>query len=303
MDQPLARPHPPEGAGEVVVVALEVLEDRVVPPELARDGAAGGPVAPAAPEGVLEAPSRGRLVGRGARHEALECAADVPADEVEGDPPLPVAEVPEALLVEVVGQPVLAHRLEGGPDAVAVRAAQVTDHDPEVVAQRRARVEGGRSPPHGLDPEGALLDAHRGAALQAHVLGGDPLAVLEARHADVGRRDAHEVGELRRRLHGRELLLPHPVEAVRTGRLEHLGEEALGDLEVGGADLELHGCWRWRGGRTFRSCLRTRSRSRGTGAVTSSGSWRAPRGGSTTSWACSVRRSMSGRSGRPRFGR
>ena len=303
VDQALSGADPPEGSSEVPVVALEVLEDRVVAAELPGDRTAGGPVAPAPPERVLEASPRGRLEGGRAGDEALQGAADVAPDEVEGDPPLSMPQVPEALLVEVVREPVLPDGFERGSDAVAVRPAEVADDDPELVPQGRAGVERRGGPAHRLDPQVALLHADGRATLEAHVLGRHALPVLQPGHADVSRGDPHEVRELRRGLHGRQLLLPNAVEPVRAGRLEDLGEEALGDLEICGADLELHGSDQRRGGRTLRSCLRTRSRSRGTGAVTRSGSSRSPRGGRVTSWAWRVRRSMSGRSGRPRLGR
>ena len=201
VDQALARPHPTEGPCEVVAVALEVLEDRVIAAELARDRATGGPVPPAAPQGVLEPPLGGRLVGRRARDEPLQCAAHVPLDEVKDDPPLSMPDVSKALLVEVVRQSVLTDRLQGVTNSVAVGPVEVTYHDAELVPDRGAGVQRRRRPPDGLNPKGPLLHADRGAALDAHVLGGHPLTVLEARHGDVRRGHADEVRQLGGGLH------------------------------------------------------------------------------------------------------
>ena len=62
---------------EIVWVALEMFEDRVVTPELARDGAAAVPVAPGTAQSFFHSPPRGWLKGRRARDEVLQRGADV----------------------------------------------------------------------------------------------------------------------------------------------------------------------------------------------------------------------------------
>ena len=56
MDQPQPRADVEEGAGEVPLVPAQVIEDRVVLPEAARDLTTGRPVPPALAQGPLEGP-------------------------------------------------------------------------------------------------------------------------------------------------------------------------------------------------------------------------------------------------------
>jgi hypothetical protein len=61
VDEPLTSTDTIEGTLEVVGIALEVLEDRVMAAELACDRTACGPIAPGAAERLLETTTRGRL--------------------------------------------------------------------------------------------------------------------------------------------------------------------------------------------------------------------------------------------------
>ena len=297
VDQTLARRHAMERAGEVLGIALQVLEHRVVLAQATRDLAAGVPITPLAPDDLLQPQQVGVVVGRRRTEHALQRAARVTADEIERDPALTVAQVAEALFIEVVRQAEVAHRIDRLAQVHELGGTEVAHDELELVAQAVAALNRFVEVARRLDLQIVFVDAHIATAMQAHVLARHTLAVLETGHRYVTRRNACGARESFSCLERGQLGLRHQVHAVLAALLQVPFGKHLGDLEVLGFGFE----FQRRKGRTRRICFRTRSRSLGIGDSTRtgvSGAWGA---GHPSERAWRVNRSINGRSGAPRL--
>ena len=297
VDQAHARGHERERAGEVVGLEQQVLEDRAMHARAQRDAAAGLPIAPALGPGLLEALLVRRIVARDAGHERAQRAGDVAAQQLERDPTLVVAQVAEALLVEVVDHARAAHELEVLAQALELGLAEVAHDELEGVAQAVGAGQLFGRAPDGLDAQVGRVVLEGPAGAHAHVLHRDALAVLEPGDGHVASGDADLLGQRGGGLERGQLALRDAVDAVLAARGQIVGAQQFTDAEVADPLFELH-----RGGLTLASCFRTRSKSRGRGASTVTSSAEATRG-KVMAAACRVRRRMSAPSGRPGLGR
>ena len=305
VDQSQARGDVEEGPGEVLGLLPQVLEDRVVLSVLAGDLAAGAPVSPGAAQGALEGADTASIVVGLRAQEVAQGSLLVAQHELLRDPSLAVAQVPEALLVEVVRHPQAPDHVAVGQEPLALEGAEVPQSHLEGVAVAVLRRQGHEGLAHGDDLQLGPVERDALAPRDAHELLGHALAVLEAGHGHVAGRHVGHVRQDLGRLERGQLALGDLVDVVGARLDEDVVLEELADTEVVGSVFQAH---RIRGksvqrpgGRTLASCFRTRVKSFGRGAWTSC---RLPSArGKRSLSACRVRRSIRGDSAPPRLGR
>jgi hypothetical protein len=117
VDEAHPRSDPAERSGEVVGTPHEVFEYGVVRPKHAGNLAASPPVPPPSREGSLEFSVLRVVVRRSGGQKALQGPLRLSERQVACDPALPSAEIPEALLSEVVHESVFAHLLDSSLNA------------------------------------------------------------------------------------------------------------------------------------------------------------------------------------------
>ena len=241
MDQADPRRREVEGAGEVLWVLLQVIEDREVLAEAAADARALAPVAPVATDVALVALVARRVEGRGPEQHALQGLFRVAEHQLARNPSLIVAQVAKALVVEVVDQAVLAHAFQVVAKHAHVLAPEGAHGDLETVA---ATVVAGQL---GLG-EAGVLDAkiafvHRSLAVlagHAHVLSRHRLTVLQSGELNVtgieSRFGCQGFDGLRRS----HLLLGDAVDRVLTLFGEVVVAQKFANVEVTGSLFESH---------------------------------------------------------------
>ena len=241
MDQANARRGAIERAREVTGVVAQMIEDREVLTEPARDSAAALPVAPVAPDVALEALVASRVERRGPEQHPPQRVLRVAQHQLARHPSLVVAQVAEALVVEVVDQTELANRLDVGAQDVHFARSDRAHGDLERVApavQTGQRLVGEA---RGLDPQAGFVHVHAAVLpRQAHELGRDTLAVLEAAELDVTCLDTRLLGEEAHDLGGRHLLLGHAVDGEVAALLDVVFVQEFADVEVPDALFESH---------------------------------------------------------------
>jgi hypothetical protein len=200
MDQAQPLPHEREGSNEVVGVLLEMLEQRAVLAVARGQASALAPVPPVLLQAFLEALGVGRLVLRDRKEQGPQGGLHLALEEQVQDPALTVAQVAEALIVEVVDHADVAHDREVATQGVQLRPIQCAGGDLERVAAAVRAGELAIHTPNGLDAQLRRLEVHRASAGHAHVLDRHPLPVLEPRHGHLGRLDSGFPCEHARRL-------------------------------------------------------------------------------------------------------
>ena len=181
------------------------------------------------------------VVARAGTRQELAQRRLMPAErQLLRDPPLTVGQVAEALIVEVVDEPMLAHHPQALAQAMEVAAHKTAHDDLEAVPVARLARQRGVGEAEAVDLELRLLESHFAAAGNAHVLDRDRLTILPASEADLGRLDAGLACEGRDRLGRRQLSFGHAVDTVISAVREIALVQELAHAKVADPLLQLH---------------------------------------------------------------
>jgi hypothetical protein len=235
VNQALASRNAMKSTGPIPVIAPQMLKNRMVLAVATGVIATGTPVAPATPDRRLGVSGRGGIKRRKGSQEALERVLLIPTNQVEHDPALAMTQITEALLVEVVGVTLLAHRGHVFTHASHLPGGEFAHDDAETVAERGSGTQRLFTVTHSLDLEIGLTNVHLLAPEHTHVLNRNALAVLQTCHGNIGRGHPRQPSKIGSSLKRSNLALVYPVDPLWTGGLNDVFTEQFLDAKVLGS--------------------------------------------------------------------